>query len=221
MSRDTNFYYSFLVLPPRKRRAIVAVWDFCRAVDDAVDEVVPEEEWQGGLTEEARGRATRQLCGWRAELEKVFGGQPETDQGRALQPFAAEFSLPRAEFEGLIDGVQMDLDHPTYPTFTALEENETVISLVYDTSGMTFDDVAGTYVGDLKVRDNTTRVLVAFVTKSGGTERRLVSKNYATIAATSTISSTVAPRDRSDIGRANPCSTGPSATAPPSRCTNL
>ncbi len=42
MSRDTNFYYSFLVLPPRKRNAIIAVWDFCRAVDDAVDEVVPE-----------------------------------------------------------------------------------------------------------------------------------------------------------------------------------
>jgi phytoene synthase len=38
LARDTNFYYSFLVLPPLKRRAIVAVWDFCRAVDDAVDE---------------------------------------------------------------------------------------------------------------------------------------------------------------------------------------
>ena len=43
MSRDTSFYYSFLVLPPRKRRAIVAVWDFCRAVDDAVDESAPPE----------------------------------------------------------------------------------------------------------------------------------------------------------------------------------
>ena len=54
MSRDTSFYYSFLVLPPRKRRAIVAVWEFCRAVDDAVYEVVPEAEWAGGLTPAAR-----------------------------------------------------------------------------------------------------------------------------------------------------------------------
>ena len=38
VARDTNFYYSFLVLPAEKRRAIIAVWDFCRAVDDAVDE---------------------------------------------------------------------------------------------------------------------------------------------------------------------------------------
>lgn len=69
-------------------------------------------------------------------------------------------------------------------TFTALEENEVVMGLVYDTSGMTFDDVAGTYVGDLAVRDNTSRVMVAFVTTSGDTERRMVTKNYATIAAT-------------------------------------
>ena len=57
VSRDTSFYYSFLVLPQRKRSAIIAVWDFCRAVDDAVDEVVPEEEWAGGLTEPARRTA--------------------------------------------------------------------------------------------------------------------------------------------------------------------
>ena len=69
MSRDTSFYYSFLVLPPRKRSAIVAVWDFCRAVDDAVDEVVPESEWAGGLSDEARAKATAQVASWRDELD--------------------------------------------------------------------------------------------------------------------------------------------------------
>ena len=68
MSRDTSFYYSFLVLPARKRTAIIAVWDFCRAVDDAVDEVVPEDEWKGGLTA-GGARAARELAGWRGELE--------------------------------------------------------------------------------------------------------------------------------------------------------
>ena len=48
MARDTNFYYSFLVLPPEKRRAIVAVWDFCRAVDDAVDEAPAERDRASG-----------------------------------------------------------------------------------------------------------------------------------------------------------------------------
>ncbi|MCX6550159.1 MAG: squalene/phytoene synthase family protein, partial [Acidobacteria bacterium] len=42
--RDTNFYYSFVVLPAQKRQAIIAVWDFCRAVDDAVDEMCAGEQ---------------------------------------------------------------------------------------------------------------------------------------------------------------------------------
>lgn len=67
-------------------------------------------------------------------------------------------------------------------TFTALEENETVMGLVYNTSGMTFDDEAGTYSGDLGVKDYTTKVKVAFVTYSGDTEKRFITKNYATIA---------------------------------------
>ena len=122
MSRDTSFYYSFLVLPARKRQAIVAVWDFCRAVDDAVDEVVPEAEWNGGLTSDARARAARQLCVWRSELDACYRGTPSTPQGAALQPFVREFPLPRAAFEELIDGVEMDLAYQRYPTFDALYE---------------------------------------------------------------------------------------------------
>src|SRR5262245_24314294 len=122
MSRDTSFYYSFLVLPPRKRAAILAVWDFCRAVDDAVDEVVPEAEWQGGLTADARLRATARLAAWRAELDAVYTGTPRTSQGLALQPSAREFSLPRRQFDDLIDGDEMDLAHARYQTFDALSE---------------------------------------------------------------------------------------------------
>lgn len=72
----------------------------------------------------------------------------------------------------------------TTKTFTALEENETVMGLVYDVSGMTFDDEAGTYVGTLKVRDHTEQILIAFVTTSGGKEKRMISKAYATVAPT-------------------------------------
>lgn len=75
-------------------------------------------------------------------------------------------------------------DKKTTKTFTALEENSTVMGLVYDTDDMTFDDVAGTYSGTLKVRDDTTRVRVAFVTTSGTTTRWKVSENYATVTAT-------------------------------------
>src|SRR5258708_2851799 len=110
MARDTSFYYSFLVLPPRKRSAIVAVWDFCRAVDDAVDEA------------EAGADAARGLRAWRGELTACYDGDPKTPQGRSLRPYIREFHLPRQPFEELIDGVQMDLDHPRYETFDALRE---------------------------------------------------------------------------------------------------
>ena len=122
MSRDTSFYYSFLVLPPRKRQAIVAVWDFCRAVDDAVDEVVPDHEWAGGLTPDARARAALQIAGWRSELEAMYTGTPTLPQSVALQPFVREFGLPRVHFEQLIEGVEMDLACSRYQTFEALTE---------------------------------------------------------------------------------------------------
>ena len=114
--RDTNFYYSFMVLPERKRRAIIAVWDFCRAVDDDVDERTEQL-----ATEESRRAAAAALAGWRAELAACYEGrQPRTPQGRALAPHVAAFSLPRKPFEDVIDGVEIDLDRPRFRTFDEL-----------------------------------------------------------------------------------------------------
>lgn len=110
MARDTNFYYSFLVLPAAKRRAIVAVWDFCRAVDDAVDEAHPDDP-----------RVGQTLDAWRREIARIFdGGVPETPQGLALQPLVPAFGLPQQPFLELVDGVAMDVGHPRYETFEDL-----------------------------------------------------------------------------------------------------
>ena len=117
MSRDTSFYYSFLVLPPRKRSAIIAVWDFCRAVDDAVDEA-PE-----GADAQAR------LLLWRDELAACYAvdspaadAGPRTPQGQALLPYIRAFNLPRRPFDDLIDGVEMDLARDRYETFSELAD---------------------------------------------------------------------------------------------------
>lgn len=111
MSRDTSFYYSFLVLPSAQRDAIVTVWDACRAIDDAVDEAKDAVQ------------AETQLSFWRREIARVFeGAAPESPQGRALQPVARRFELPRRAFEDLVDGVEMDLGHRRYETFDDLRE---------------------------------------------------------------------------------------------------
>jgi phytoene synthase len=110
VARDTSFYYSFLVLPATKRQAIVAVWDFCRAVDDAVDEAPAEA-------------SESEVRRWRDEVARCFdGARPETPQGRALQPLVAAFDLPRSAFEALVEGVEMDLHGRRYRTFEELYE---------------------------------------------------------------------------------------------------
>ena len=113
MARKTSFYYSFLVLAPERRRAIGAVWDFCRAVDDSVDEAPSD----------GRPAAREALCGWRGEIARCFGsGDPQTREGRGLRPFVEPFHLPRAAFEDVIDGVAMDLETTRYETFDDLFE---------------------------------------------------------------------------------------------------
>jgi 15-cis-phytoene synthase len=110
MTRKTSFYYSFLVLPAPRRRAITAVFDVCRAIDDAVD------------LETDQARAQAALARWRAEIARVFdGGVPETGQGQALQPFVEPCHLPRDQFEALIDGVGMDATPRRFQTFEELE----------------------------------------------------------------------------------------------------
>ena len=110
MSRDTNFYYSFLVLPSGKRAAIIAVWDFCRAVDDAVDEA-------------EAGTEAAQVAMWKREVAACFeGGTPVTRQGQALAPLIPKFNLPRSAFDALVEGVEMDIGSRRYETFAELYE---------------------------------------------------------------------------------------------------
>jgi phytoene synthase len=109
VARDTSFSYSFVVLPPEQRRAIGVVWDFCRAVDDAVDEASDPAS------------AETQVAEWRAEVGRVFGAEePRTPQAQQLKPYAATFSLSRQPFDDLVDGVQMDLRRSRYDTFDEL-----------------------------------------------------------------------------------------------------
>jgi phytoene synthase len=109
MARKTSFYYAFLVLPKDRREAIVTLWDFCRAADDAVDLAVNEQH------------AASELAKWRREIDACYGGQPpSTALGRQLAQVIQKFNLPRQPFEDLLDGIGMDLTQNRYETFTDL-----------------------------------------------------------------------------------------------------
>jgi 15-cis-phytoene synthase len=105
----SSFYYSFRFLPPERRRAIIALYAFCREVDDVVDEVTDP------------GVARLKLAWWRSEIAAVFGGAPRHPVALALAPAVAAFKLRQEYLLAVIDGMTMDLDHNRYLDFAALE----------------------------------------------------------------------------------------------------
>ena len=94
----SSFYYSFLFLPPDRRRAITAVYAYCREVDDVVDEV----------SDSTAAEAT--LTWWRTEIAQLFAGHPTHPVTRALQPFIGEpFGISEQRLSAVLDGMQVDL----------------------------------------------------------------------------------------------------------------
>lgn len=105
----SSFYYSFLFLPPGRRRAITALYAFCREVDDAVDEASDRE------------RAAVKLAWWRSEVAHLFEGRPQHPVSRALEPFKEEFSITAGRLSEIIDGMEMDLVQTRYLDWPGLE----------------------------------------------------------------------------------------------------
>ena len=104
----SSFYYSFLFLPPERRRAITALYAFCREVDDVVDEVSDV------------GVARTKLAWWRTEVANLFAGHPQHPVTRALAPFAGPYGLDAARMNEIIDGMEMDLVRHRYADFDSL-----------------------------------------------------------------------------------------------------
>jgi len=105
----TSFYYSFMFLPPERRRAITALYAFCREVDDVVDDATDPE------------LARTKLAWWRHEIGAVFSGAPQHPVALALRPVVAAYRLPEAQFQTVIDGMAMDLERSRYLDFAELE----------------------------------------------------------------------------------------------------
>jgi len=106
----SSFYYSFLFLPEERRRAITALYAFCREVDDVVDD----------CSDPATARAT--LAWWRQELAAAFHGTPQHPVARALAEVAPRFNLAEARLAEIINGMQMDLEYNRYPSFEVLRQ---------------------------------------------------------------------------------------------------
>jgi phytoene synthase len=105
----SSFYYSFLFLPEDRRRAITALYAFCREVDDVVDE-----------TSDADVARTK-LAWWRQEIARVYDGHAQHPVARALAEVVGPYGLDESRFHEVIDGMAMDLEYNAYPDFEALQ----------------------------------------------------------------------------------------------------
>jgi phytoene synthase len=106
----SSFYYSFLFLPPERRRAITALYAFCREVDDTVDETTDQSV------------ARIKLAWWRNEVALMYSGTPTHPVMLALQPHLAPYDLKQEHLQAIIDGMEMDLDQSRYLDYPNLKK---------------------------------------------------------------------------------------------------
>jgi len=103
-----HFSVGFRFLPPQKRKAIYAVYAFCRYADDIVDE--PQNESPETI-----------LKKWEEELHRCYRQEPTHPISIALSDALLHYPIPISGFLGLIEGCRMDLSPSRYPTFEALK----------------------------------------------------------------------------------------------------
>ncbi len=104
-----TFYLGTLLMSESKRRAIWAIYAWCRRTDELVDG--------------PRSRLTtpETLDQWEHQLESVFAGDPVEDTDVALVDTLERFQIEIQPFRDMIAGMRMDLSRSRYQTFEDLE----------------------------------------------------------------------------------------------------
>jgi 15-cis-phytoene synthase len=103
-----TFYLATLLMSPNKRRAIWAIYAWCRNTDELVD---------GAMA----NATTATLDRWETQLEGVFAGIPTTDEDVALVDTIGNFpDLDIQPFRDMIAGQRMDLQQQRYRSFEEL-----------------------------------------------------------------------------------------------------
>ena len=104
-----TFYMGTRLMPEAKRRAIWAIYVWCRRTDELVDG--PQAKFTTAST----------LDHWEAQLESLFAGKPKDDLDVAMVDTLSRYDLDIQPFRDMISGQRMDLVRDRYETFEDLK----------------------------------------------------------------------------------------------------
>jgi phytoene/squalene synthetase len=103
---DSSFSWAIQLLPAQRRRALRALYAFCREVDDVAD-----GEASHALKETLLGK-------WRGEIAHLYGGRPRNAVTLGLSKAVHLYGLRCHDFLAIIDGAEMkaqtDIRAPTF-----------------------------------------------------------------------------------------------------------
>jgi phytoene synthase len=106
-----SFYFASRFLPRAKRRAVFALYDYCRHADNLVD----------ARGERSAGQALHDLVILGATVRALHGGAtPEDGRWLALADTLARYAVPVEPLIELLEGVAMDLGPVEVPDYSAL-----------------------------------------------------------------------------------------------------
>ena len=105
---DSSFAAAFWMFPKPRRRALHAIYAFCRLADDIADDPA------------VRGDRQRLLERWRSELSDAYRGKAQSPVGVALGDAVHRYRLPEDLFLELLRGVESDLLGESMKTFEDL-----------------------------------------------------------------------------------------------------
>jgi len=103
-----NFPVASLLLPPRLREAVQAIYAFARTADDIADE--PGHE----------GRRIEELGAWEEMLRRCFRGEAEHPVYVALRGAVERHDLPPQPFLDLLAAFRLDVTKTRHPDFESL-----------------------------------------------------------------------------------------------------
>jgi len=109
----SSFYYSFLFLSAKQRDAMIALYAFCREVDDIVD-LVTEKGHDINI-------AKTKLNWWKNEINNIYSNQASHPIAIAITDCLSNYPLKQQLFIDIINGMEMDLYHNGFETMEELK----------------------------------------------------------------------------------------------------